>query len=88
MTDPVQPPASPAAAPARASLNIQALLAVMVSAVFAAGYIAAFWTKNIGLIHDLTEVLKALVYGVFGYYFGSSVGSRLKGAAGPGQPHG
>ena len=56
--------------------------------VFAGVFIGAFITKDAGMKHDLTEVLKALVYGVFGYYFGSSIGSRLKGAAGSGAPHG
>lgn len=86
MTDtPITPP-SPAAAPARASLTIQALLSVMVSVVYAGVFIGSFMTANTALIHDLTEVLKALVYGVFGYYFGSSIGSRLKSDASQTQP--
>lgn len=81
-------PAMPAAEPARASLTIQALLALLVSVLFAGVYVGAFLTGNKGLVHDLTELLKMLLVAVFSYYFGSSVGSRLKGAAGQGQGHG
>lgn len=73
--------------PARASLGIQALLAVLVAVLFAGVFVGAFVTGNVGLVHDLTELLKFVVVGVFSYYFGSSVGSRLKGASGA-QPHG
>jgi len=85
-----QVPTPPAAArdPARASLGIQALLAVMVCVLFSGVFLGAFLTKEAGLVHDLTELLKFVVVGVFSYYFGSSVGSRLKGAAGQGAPHG
>lgn len=88
MTETTQAPASPVAEPARASLNIQALLATLVSILFAGVYFGAFLTHNKGLVHDLTELLKMLLVAVFSYYFGSSVGSRLKGAAGSGSPHG
>jgi hypothetical protein len=68
----------PAAEPARAALGIQAVLAGLVAITFGLVFLGAFVTADAGLKHDLAEVLKALVYATFGYYFGSSVGSRIK----------
>lgn len=70
----------PPPAAAGRELPIPAILALVIFGLFALCIIGAFLTKNAALLNTLVEALKATVFTVAGFYFGSAIGSRSKDA--------
>jgi len=68
----------PPPAAAGRELPIPAILALVIFALFAAAIVGGFVTGDKALVNTLIEALKATVFTVAGYYFGSSKGSQAK----------
>lgn len=65
----------------KSGFNVPALLGCGFVLMFAAVFWGAFATGDKTLIQTLSEALKAVVFTVAGYYFGSSKGSQAKDEA-------